>query len=92
MRWSCFGRKSLFMAVTSRIVRVAAVQAAPALLDLPPELPRRSEAAQDPEAFVVRGGSAIIPPNGRYLAEPVFHQETVLVPKRTPMQMNPEIE
>ena len=37
------------------------------------------ERGRDPEAFMIRGGSAIIAPNGRYLAGPVYDEETVLV-------------
>ena len=47
--------------------------------DLPPELPPRPDRATDPDAFMIRGGSAIIAPDGRYLAGPVFDEETVLV-------------
>ena len=47
--------------------------------DMPAELPPRPEKAQDPNGFMIRGGSAIIAPNGRYLAGPVFDEETVVV-------------
>ena len=47
--------------------------------DMPPELPPRPERGRDPEAFVIRGGSAIIAPNGRYLAGPVYDEEAVIV-------------
>lgn len=47
--------------------------------DMPPELPPVPEKAKDPDAFMIRGGSAIIAPNGRYLAGPVFDEETVVV-------------
>ena len=47
--------------------------------DMPAELPPRPERGRDPEAFMIRGGSAIIAPNGRYLAGPVYDEETVLV-------------
>ena len=43
---------------------------------LPVELP--SAQKQDPESFTERGGSAIIAPDGRYLAGPVFEEEAVL--------------
>ena len=32
----------------------------------------------DREAFVLRGGSAIIGPDGRYVVEPVFDRETTI--------------
>lgn len=47
--------------------------------DMPPELPPRAEKAGDPEAFLYRGGSAVIAPNGRYLAGPVADEETLVV-------------
>jgi len=47
--------------------------------DMPPELPPRPERGRDPEAFVIRGGSAIIAPDGRYLAGPVYDEEAVIV-------------
>ena len=47
--------------------------------DLPPELPPRADKAEDPDAFIIRGGSAIIAPNGRYLAGPVYDEEAVVV-------------
>jgi len=47
--------------------------------DMPAELPPRPERGRDPQAFLIRGGSAIIAPNGRYLAGPVYDEETVLV-------------
>jgi len=31
-----------------------------------------------PERFLLRGGSAIIGPNGRYLAEPCYDHETTI--------------
>jgi predicted amidohydrolase len=47
--------------------------------DLPPELPVRAEKAGDPGGLLYNGGSAVIAPNGRYLAGPVYDQETVVV-------------
>jgi predicted amidohydrolase len=47
--------------------------------DLPSELERSPELAADPEALVLSGGSAIIGPDGNYVAGPVFDEETVLV-------------
>src|SRR5206468_1626919 len=35
--------------------------------------------AADPGAFLIRGGSAVIAPNGRYLAGPVYDEETIVV-------------
>jgi nitrilase len=47
--------------------------------DLPPELPPRTEKAQDPSGFLYRGGSAIIAPSGRYLAGPAYDEETLVI-------------
>lgn len=47
--------------------------------DLPAELPVRAEKATGPDTLLYRGGSAIIAPNGRYLAGPVWDEETVVV-------------
>lgn len=46
--------------------------------DLPPELEPLESLRKDPEAFVLRGGSAIIAPDGAILAGPVFDEETIL--------------
>lgn len=46
--------------------------------DLPKEFELLSEMASDPDKFVLRGGSAIIAPDSRYIAGPVFDQETIL--------------
>ena len=47
--------------------------------DLPSELePHASKVASDSQ-FVMRGGSAIIAPDGAYLAGPLFEEEAVLV-------------
>ncbi len=45
----------------------------------PEELPPDPEFAPTPDTLLLRGGSAIIGPNGRYLAGPVYDEETVLV-------------
>ena len=44
----------------------------PAELDLPDEL------RAQPEALLLNGGSAVIAPDGNYLVEPVYDQETIL--------------
>ena len=46
--------------------------------DWPKELPPAERYARDPTGLAIRGGSAIIAPNGRYLAEPVFDREAVV--------------
>lgn len=46
--------------------------------DLPAELASVPQLATDPEALVLRGGSAVIGPDGRYVVEPVFDRETIV--------------
>lgn len=46
--------------------------------DLPVELERPQAFMDDPGQLVLRGGSAIIAPDGRYIAGPVFDTETIL--------------
>jgi predicted amidohydrolase len=42
--------------------------------DLPPEL----ESTADPDAWLLRGGSAIVAPDGSYVAEPVFDTAAIV--------------
>jgi len=46
---------------------------------MPPELPPLESYAKDPKGLMIPGGSAIIGPNGKLLAGPVFDVETVVV-------------
>jgi predicted amidohydrolase len=46
---------------------------------LPPELEPHPQRVQDPDAMVLRGGSAIIGPDGAYLAGPVFDEPIILM-------------
>ena len=46
--------------------------------ELPQELRATPELASNPNAFVLRGGSAIIGPDGKYIVEPVFEEETII--------------
>src|SRR6185503_13065057 len=45
---------------------------------LPPELEPHSSKVTSPEQWVMRGGSAIIAPDGAYLAGPVYDESTIL--------------
>ena len=45
--------------------------------DLPVELERCAE-AYDPNSLVLRGGSCIIAPDGKFVVEPVFDEETII--------------
>jgi nitrilase len=47
--------------------------------DLPPELAADPSRVAGPDATVLRGGSAIIGPDGRYLAGPVYDEPTILL-------------
>jgi nitrilase len=46
--------------------------------DLPPELEPHPERVTSPSQWILRGGSAIIGPDGRYLAGPVFDKACIL--------------
>lgn len=46
--------------------------------ELPSELEPIESLKQSPDAFVLNGGSAIIAPDGSFLAGPVFEEETIL--------------
>lgn len=45
---------------------------------LPPELEAHPERVAGPDAWVLRGGSAIIGPDGRYVVEPVYDAPRIL--------------
>ncbi|MGI8431314.1 MAG: carbon-nitrogen hydrolase family protein [Chthoniobacterales bacterium] len=47
--------------------------------DLPNELRTAPELAATPDKFLLRGGSCIIGPDGKYLVEPVFESEVTLI-------------
>jgi nitrilase len=47
--------------------------------DLPPQLPVATELSDKPDHLLLRGGSAIIGPDGKYLVEPVFDEERIVV-------------
>ncbi|MFN0124204.1 MAG: carbon-nitrogen hydrolase family protein [Blastocatellia bacterium] len=46
--------------------------------DLPPELEAVASLTGEPEAFILNGGSAIIGPDGKYLAGPAFDCEALV--------------
>lgn len=46
--------------------------------DLPPELAAKADFESAPEKFLLRGGSCIIAPNGEFIVEPIFDQETIV--------------
>jgi len=47
--------------------------------DLPAELNTPAELAQNPDHLILRGGSAVIAPDGRYVAGPVYDEEIILI-------------
>ncbi|WP_199798321.1 nitrilase-related carbon-nitrogen hydrolase [Hymenobacter lapidiphilus] len=57
---------------------VVAAGALMAVRDLPAELEPLLELQADPDALLLRGGSAIIGPDGTVLAGPVFDEEIIL--------------
>jgi predicted amidohydrolase len=46
---------------------------------LPPELEPHPDRVKSPDQYLLRGGSAILAPDGSYLVEPVFEREATLV-------------
>lgn len=46
--------------------------------DFPPELQLEAPFCDQPQALLMDGGSAIIAPDGEYLVEPVYGEETIL--------------
>lgn len=47
--------------------------------DLPSQLPVSAELSDKPDHLLLRGGSTIIGPDGKYLVEPVFDEERIVV-------------
>jgi nitrilase len=47
--------------------------------DLPPELEAHPDRITGPDAWVLRGGSAIIGPDGNFIIEPVWERDALLV-------------
>ncbi|MDQ3119244.1 MAG: carbon-nitrogen hydrolase family protein [Verrucomicrobiota bacterium] len=58
--------------------------------DLPAELGAPPNLADQPESFLLRGGSAIIGPNGRYVVEPCFDQEKIITAELDPAAVDEE--
>jgi predicted amidohydrolase len=59
--------------------------------DLPKELDVPAAIAASPDALLLRGGSAIIGPDGAYLAEPVYDRETILTAELDPTAIDREV-
>ena len=47
--------------------------------DIPAQLPVTSDLSDKPDHLLLRGGSAIIGPDGSYVVEPVFDEERILI-------------
>ena len=58
--------------------------------DLPAELGAPPNLADQPASFLLRGGSAIIGPNGRYVVEPCFDQEKIITAELDPAAVDEE--
>ncbi|MEP6821265.1 MAG: carbon-nitrogen hydrolase family protein [Chthoniobacterales bacterium] len=58
--------------------------------DLPAEFAPASVCEGNPEAFLLRGGSAVIGPDGKYLVEPCFDQETTILAEIDPGAVDEE--
>jgi nitrilase len=57
---------------------------------LPPELERDATRAPSGDAMVMRGGSAIIGPDGNYIAGPVYDEPAILSATLDPAQLDAE--
>ncbi|MEO5720780.1 MAG: carbon-nitrogen hydrolase family protein [Chthoniobacterales bacterium] len=58
--------------------------------DLPVEFAASSVCEGNPEAFLLRGGSAVIGPDGKYLVEPCFDRETTILAEIDPGAVDEE--
>lgn len=47
--------------------------------DIPKELELPKNLQKNPDAYVLKGGSCIIGPNGHYLAEPIWEKESLVI-------------
>jgi len=59
--------------------------------NLPPELEAHPDRVTSPSQFVLRGGSAIIGPNGAYIAGPVFDEPCILTAELDLNQVREEL-
>ena len=57
----------------------------PAELDVPPDI------AASPDGLLLRGGSAIIGPDGAYVVEPVYDREAILAAELDPSAIDREV-
>ena len=58
--------------------------------DLPAELTVAPELSNQPERLILRGGSAIIGPDGHYIVAPVYDEETILIAELDPAVIDQE--
>lgn len=61
-----------------------------AVSDLPPQFELPTELSSSPDRLLQRGGSAIIGPDGGYIAGPVFDEETILTAELDLTQIDQE--
>ena len=58
--------------------------------DLPAGLPPTDDLARTPGAFLVRGGSCIIGPDGKFITQPLFEEERIITATLDPLAIDRE--
>ncbi len=58
--------------------------------DLPSELPPSADLVDKPDEIIISGGSAIIGPDGNYIVEPVYGEETIITAELDPDALEAE--
>lgn len=58
--------------------------------DLPTEFTTPPELAAHPDHLLLRGGSCVVGPDGHYIVEPLFDEETVLIAELDPTALDKE--
>ncbi len=58
--------------------------------DLPSELPPSADLVDKPDEIIINGGSAVIGPDGNYIVEPVYGEETIITAELDPDALEAE--
>ena len=58
--------------------------------DLPEGLPPTDDLAGTPDAYLVRGGSCIIGPDGKFITQPLFEEERIITATLDPLAIDRE--
>lgn len=58
--------------------------------DLPAGLPPIDDLARTPDAYLVRGGSCIIGPDGKFITQPLFEEERIITATLDPLSIDRE--